>query len=72
MVLDAHRALARSGSDLAVATLEDAVGVLSRPNLPGTIDEHPNWRQMLPVGIEELDDAGAAELAAVMSAGRRH
>ncbi len=60
MVLAAHRALARSGSDLAVATLEDALGVEHRPNLPGTIDQHPNWRQALPVPIEDLDTAGAA------------
>jgi 4-alpha-glucanotransferase len=66
----AHAALAASGSDLAVATLEDAVGVRSRPNLPGTVDQHPNWRIPLPVRIEELDDAGAAEIAAVMRAAR--
>lgn len=72
IVLAAHAALAHSGSDLAVATLEDAVGVRSRPNLPGTVDEHPNWRQALPVPIEDLDAAGAAEVAAVMgTVGRR-
>lgn len=71
VVLAAHRALARSGSDLAVATLEDALGVEHRPNLPGTIDQHPNWRQALPVPIEDLDGAGAAEIAAVMAEGRR-
>ena len=72
VVLAAHAALARSGSDLAVATLEDAVGVRSRPNLPGTVDQHPNWRQPLPVRIEDLDVAGAAEVAAVMDHGRQH
>jgi 4-alpha-glucanotransferase len=72
LVLAAHDALAHSGSDLAVATLEDAIGVRSRPNLPGTVDEHPNWRQALPVSIEDLDAAGAAEIADVMGrAGRR-
>ena len=34
---------------------------------PGTIDEHPNWRSRCPSPIEELDPAGAAELAAVMT-----
>ena len=42
----------------------------SRPNLPGTIDEHPNWCQALPVPIEELDAAGATEVAAIMNDGR--
>lgn len=68
--LAAHAALAASGSDLAVATLEDAVGAVHRPNLPGTVDQHPNWRIPLPVQIEDLDGAGAAEVAAVMRAER--
>ncbi|MFN7151813.1 MAG: 4-alpha-glucanotransferase, partial [Microthrixaceae bacterium] len=72
VVLGAHRALAASASDLAVATLEDAVGERSRPNLPGTVDEHPNWRQALRVPIEGLDDAGAAAIAAVMRDERGH
>lgn len=70
VALGAHRALAASASDLAVATLEDAVGERSRPNLPGTVDEHPNWRRALRVPIEQLDDAGAAAIAAVMRDGR--
>lgn len=70
VVLGAHAALARSGSDLAVATLEDAVGVESRPNLPGTLDEHPNWRRALPVSLEGLGAAGADEVAAVMRSDR--
>ena len=28
--------------------LEDIVGTTEQPNLPGTIDEHPNWRRRLP------------------------
>jgi 4-alpha-glucanotransferase len=66
VVLAAHRSLAGAGSDLVVATLEDALGVTHRPNLPGTIDEHPNWRRALPVPIEDLDDAGAAAIAEVL------
>lgn len=63
----AHRALARSGSDLVVATLEDAVGQVPRPNLPGTVDEHPNWRIPLPSQVEDLDASGAAEIAAALA-----
>ena len=66
----AHRALAHAGSDVVVATLEDAIGVVERPNLPGTVDEHPNWRLALPVPIEDLDGAGAAEVAEVLRSGR--
>lgn len=71
VVLRAHAALARSGSDLAVATLEDALGVRTRPNLPGTLDEHPNWRQALPVALEDLGPSGGDEIAAVLRDGRR-
>jgi 4-alpha-glucanotransferase len=63
----AHRAMAGAGSDLVIATLEDAVGQEARPNLPGTVDEHPNWRIPLPALIEDLDLAGAAELAAAFA-----
>ena len=45
-VADAAMAfLARSASQLALAPVEDVMGVTEQPNLPGTIDEHPNWRR---------------------------
>lgn len=66
VTLAAHAALATAGSDLVLATLEDAVGVEHRPNLPGTVDEHPNWRMALPVPIEDLDSAGASEITATL------
>lgn len=55
VVSQAHRGLGPAGSDLAVANLEDAALQRSRPNLPGTVDQHPNWRQVLPVDLEDLD-----------------
>ena len=33
-------------------TLEDVLGVVEQVNVPGTIDEHPNWRRRLPVSLE--------------------
>ncbi len=50
----AHRSLARAGSTLATATLDDALGVAERPNVPGTIDEWPNWRLALPRTLQEI------------------
>src|SRR4029450_11598469 len=35
--------LARTPSMLLAATLEDAVEAHQRPNVPGTIDQGPNW-----------------------------
>ena len=34
--------------------MEDVLGVAPQANVPGTVDEHPNWRRKLPVTLEEL------------------
>jgi 4-alpha-glucanotransferase len=46
--------LARTKSRLLAVSLEDLLGVVDQPNIPGTINEHPNWRRRLPVPIEEM------------------
>jgi len=38
----------RTRSPLAVLPLEDLLGLEDQPNLPGTTDQHPNWRRRLP------------------------
>ncbi|MCL2782130.1 MAG: 4-alpha-glucanotransferase, partial [Actinomycetia bacterium] len=48
-----YRALLASPSALVLVSAADAVGDLRQPNLPGTVDEYPNWR--LPLA----DGAGA-------------
>jgi 4-alpha-glucanotransferase len=54
-VLELHRGLAASPSMLVGATLEDALGVETRPNVPGTVPPaRPNWSVALPVPIERL------------------
>jgi 4-alpha-glucanotransferase len=69
-VLAAHRALAASPAAIVMATLDDALRVTERPNLPGTIDEHPNWSIPLPRRLEEIaDDPFVAELAAALDRG---
>ena len=40
--------ISRSASVLAIAPAEDIAGAREQPNLPGTIDTHPNWRRRLP------------------------
>jgi 4-alpha-glucanotransferase len=37
-------------SQLAMVPIEDVCALPEQPNLPGTIDEHPNWRRRLPPG----------------------
>lgn len=41
-------AVATAPAGLAVLPLEDLVGLQEQPNIPGTIDEHPNWRRRMP------------------------
>jgi 4-alpha-glucanotransferase len=50
-----HRRLADAPPALVAATLEDALGVEERPNLPGTVaPQRENWSVALPAPIEEL------------------
>ena len=50
-----HRELAASPSMLVAASLEDALGVEERPNLPGTVAPHrDNWSLALPEPVEGL------------------
>lgn len=39
---------------LAILPIEDLIGAEEQPNLPGTIDEHPNWRRRMPAPTPEL------------------
>ncbi|QWG14326.1 4-alpha-glucanotransferase [Bradyrhizobium sediminis] len=55
--------LARTKSRLLVISLEDLLGVIDQPNIPGTVNEHPNWRRRLPVAIEAM--ASEIDLAAL-------
>ncbi|WP_047309766.1 4-alpha-glucanotransferase [Rhodopseudomonas palustris] len=46
--------LARTPSRLLAIALEDLLGVLDQPNVPGTVSEHPNWRRRLPKPLEDV------------------
>jgi 4-alpha-glucanotransferase len=67
-----HAYLARSGARLMLVQIEDIAGESEQANLPGTDDEHPNWRRRLPCHIEDLI-AGPemARLAALVNAARQ-
>lgn len=40
--------VAATPAALMLAPLEDLAGLADQPNLPGTVSQHPNWRQRLP------------------------
>jgi 4-alpha-glucanotransferase len=48
--------LAATPTRLVVVSMEDALGMVEQPNLPGTVLEYPNWRRRLPVSLEDLGD----------------
>ena len=67
--LSVARFLAATPSRLVVISMEDALGVVDQVNVPGTVDEHPNWRRRLPVALEDLRaDTRLAALADAMRA----
>ena len=68
-IVAVHHALATAPSTLVLASLDDALAVERRPNLPGTVDERPNWRLPLPVRLDELE---AHPLVARVAAAMRH
>lgn len=49
-----HARLATSPCRMVGLQIEDALGMVEQVNLPGTVDEHPNWRRRLPVAVEAI------------------
>ena len=72
VALAVYTTLARGRPRMVLASLEDALAVHERPNVPGTIDEFPNWRLALPVPLEEIEQAdGVRRIADAMKAAGR-
>ncbi|MEA3086860.1 MAG: 4-alpha-glucanotransferase [Paraburkholderia sp.] len=46
--------VAATPGPLVTFPLEDLLALVEQPNLPGSIDEHPNWRRRVTVPIDEL------------------
>ncbi|MEA2842971.1 MAG: 4-alpha-glucanotransferase, partial [Actinomycetota bacterium] len=64
VVTRVYSCLGQAPSLLLTAGLEDALAVAERPNMPGTLDEWPNWSIALPAPLEDLmDDPRARAIA---------
>ncbi|CCD35758.1 4-alpha-glucanotransferase (amylomaltase) [Candidatus Paraburkholderia kirkii UZHbot1] len=65
--------VAATPAPLVTYPLEDLLALAEQPNLPGSIDEHPNWRRRMVRPVDELflDDAFTDRLLAVDAARRR-
>lgn len=65
-----HLYLARTPSWVVLANVEDVLGQCAQTNVPGTVDEHPNWSRKLSRTVDEMTrdarfDALAAQLRSV-------
>jgi 4-alpha-glucanotransferase len=69
-ILGAHQLLARTPCRLLTVTLDDALAVEERPNMPGTTTQWPNWCIALPKTLEGIQrDRFVRQLAKVMAGG---
>ena len=46
--------LAATPARLVVIALDDILDVREQINIPGTVEQHPNWRRKLPLALEDL------------------
>jgi 4-alpha-glucanotransferase len=58
--------VAKTACELAILPLEDLLGRDEQPNIPGTIDEHPNWRRRLPDMTASLGEPPVAARIATL------
>src|SRR5215470_2685070 len=64
--------LARSRARLMLVQLEDVISETEQANLPGTTEEHPNWRRHLSRTLEEiLGDDDLRRVAGLVGEARR-
>lgn len=64
--------VAATPGPLVTFPLEDLLAHVEQPNLPGSIDEHPNWRRRVTLPVDELfeDDTFSDRLLTVDRARR--
>lgn len=56
-----HLYLAKTPAWIVLVNFEDVLGLRAQINVPGTVDQHPNWCRKLPVAVEELTRDGRFE-----------
>ncbi|MDH4189175.1 MAG: malto-oligosyltrehalose synthase [Betaproteobacteria bacterium] len=68
-----HAYAAAAPARVMVLQLEDLLGVAEQANLPGTVDQHPNWRRKLPLAIGAIaEDPRVASCARRLAEIRPH
>lgn len=54
LCLAIYHYLAITSCKLLLVSLDDIIGTINQQNMPGTLDEHPNWMQKTPLSLDEL------------------
>ncbi|WP_127497816.1 4-alpha-glucanotransferase [Actinoplanes solisilvae] len=70
IIVAMHEFLARTPCRFVTASLYDVLGELAQPNLPGTMNEYPNWRMPLTAGLEAIAEDPRVQRIAVILAER--
>jgi len=65
-----YAALAGAPCALLVAGLDDAAAVVERPNMPGTLEQWPNWCLALPEPLDKIEQSSLAASIARHLSGR--
>ncbi len=68
-----HAFVATTPAQVMMVQIEDALGVTDQANMPGTTDEHPNWKRKLVATLEQIATSDRVRrLAAVLTDIRPH
>ena len=70
LIVGMHALLGRTPCRMLLASPSDAVGDVRQPNLPGTMDEYPNWRLPLAVPTDDPGEHRPITLEEFMSSAR--
>ncbi|WP_410669117.1 4-alpha-glucanotransferase [Amycolatopsis sp. cmx-4-68] len=71
LVVALHTLLAGAASRLVLTSPADVAGQVRQPNLPGTVDQYPNWRIALPVSVDGFFTARGVRAAVAPLAAAR-
>ena len=68
LIAAVYRFLASTLCKLLLVSLDDMLGTLDQQNMPGTVDEYPNWMQKTPMDLDEMmTDKHFTDLAGVLT-----
>ncbi len=67
---DLHAALAASPVAMVALQLDDLLGEVEAQNLPGTVQEHPNWQRRTRTSLDEIGHAAGLDRVSRLMADR--